>query len=204
MADLNYFSIEFEAGAELTVKGSRFIAHAAPASDIGGAETFIAETSRTFHDATHNCFAYKIGVGDAALFRFSDAGEPSGTAGRPILQAIEAKKLTNVALVVTRYFGGTKLGTGGLVRAYHAAALAAMNHATLVPYFSQIRLRLSFPFQFTNTVHLFLNKFQGQVVESHFAERTEYVIQLRSMDAGAFGKELRDASSGRVGIEILA
>lgn len=187
----------------MTVKGSKFIAHATPAADKEIAETFIAEIAEQFRDATHNCFAYKIGVGDAATFHFSDAGEPSGTAGRPILQAIDTKKLTNVAVVVTRYFGGTKLGTGGLVRAYHSAALAALNEAAVVPHFPQIQLRLSFAFQLTNAVHQLLNKFSGEVVESRFVEQTEYVIQLKASDAESFAAELRDATSGRIVIENL-
>ncbi len=196
-----YYTIESLATTQLIVKGSRFITHAAPASEKESAETFIAGISETFHDATHNCFAYKIGVDDAAIFRFSDAGEPSGTAGRPILQAIETKKLTNVAVVVTRYFGGTKLGTGGLVRAYNSSALAALNQAAISVYYPQIRLRLSFRFQFTNAVHQLLNKFQGQVVESHFSEQSEYVVQLKTVEAEPFTSELRDATSGRVAIE---
>ena len=106
-------TIMAEVSGEIVIKGSRFIAHATPVSAQSAAAEFIASISQRFHDATHNCFAWKIGLSDAAVFRFSDAGEPSGTAGRPILQAAETRDLTNLAVVVTRYFGGTKLGTGG-------------------------------------------------------------------------------------------
>lgn len=201
-AEIDFFSITSEVRNELTVKGSKFIALAAPAGDKEQAETYIAAVSQKFHDATHHCFAYKIGVGDGALFRFSDAGEPSGTAGRPILQAIESQKLANLVVVVTRYFGGTKLGTGGLIRAYHAAALAALHQAEVVRFYPHIKLRVVFPFQFANTVHRLLHKFRGQVVESHFAEQSEYVIEIKAVDAETFAAELRESTSGRVSVRI--
>jgi uncharacterized YigZ family protein len=197
----DYFTIEQSAMAQTIVKGSKFIANAEPVVDKEGAENMVAGISAKFRDATHNCFAYRIGIGDAAVFRFSDAGEPSGTAGRPILQAIESKSLTNVAVVVTRYFGGTKLGAGGLVRAYHASAMAALNQAAIIRCYRQIKLRVTFSFEFTSAVHQLLNKFPGEIVETRFSEKTEYVIQLKAKDVEAFSSELADATSGRVGIE---
>jgi uncharacterized YigZ family protein len=202
--DDEHFTIAKPASAQTLVKGSRFIAHAEAIVDKESAENFVSKISAQYRDATHNCFAYKIGVGDAAIFRFSDAGEPSGTAGRPILQALEIKKLTNAAVVVARYFGGAKLGTGGLARAYQAAALAALNQAPVVPYFLQIKLRIRFLFKFTNAVHQLLNKFRGQILESRFGEPTQYVIQIKAIDVEAFAAELRDATRGLVGIETLA
>ena len=108
---------------EEEIKKSRFIAHAAPAATAAAALAFFATVSDP--DATHNCWAYKAADG----YRFNDDGEPGGTAGRPILQAIEGKGLTDVAVVVIRYFGGTKLGTGGLVRAYGGCAAKCLDAA---------------------------------------------------------------------------
>lgn len=115
---------------EEEIKKSRFIAHAAPAASAAAALAFFSAVSDP--TATHNCWAYKTADG----YRFNDDGEPGGTAGRPILQAIEGKGLTDVALVVIRYFGGIKLGTGGLVRAYGGCAakcLDAAPKAVIVP-----------------------------------------------------------------------
>lgn len=111
--------------AELIEKKSRFIGYAAPAESEEAAQAFLQEIRTRHRDATHNCYAYQVGEHNQYQ-RSSDDGEPSGTAGRPILEVIKGSGLSNVIVVVTRYFGGTLLGTGGLVRAYSAAAQAAL------------------------------------------------------------------------------
>ena len=113
------------------IKGSRFIATVAPAGSRAAAEA-IVEALRDCHPgARHTCFAYRLGAaGD--VFRYADDGEPSGTAGRPILRQIEGRGLTAMVVVVTRYFGGTKLGAGGLLRAYAAAAGAGPDQASAI------------------------------------------------------------------------
>jgi uncharacterized YigZ family protein len=111
-----------EGRAEVRERASRFLAFAFPASDAEQAAGQVARLKKQYHDATHVAFAWKIGSGDSAVARFSDAGEPSGTAGKPIASAIESAGVGDVAVAVVRYFGGTKLGTGGLARAYREAA----------------------------------------------------------------------------------
>ena len=111
---MNRFTVCGESKAEITVERSRFLAVAAGVTDEKQAAEFVAGVAKRFYDATHNCYAFSAG----GAKRFSDDGEPSGTAGKPILNVIEQKKLVNTAVVVTRYFGGVKLGAGGLVRAY--------------------------------------------------------------------------------------
>lgn len=111
--------------AELIEKKSRFIGYAAPVASEEAAQAFLQEIRTRHRDATHNCYAYQVGEHNQYQ-RSSDDGEPSGTAGRPILEVIKGSGLSNVIVVVTRYFGGTLLGTGGLVRAYSAAAQAAL------------------------------------------------------------------------------
>ncbi|HMF10433.1 MAG TPA: YigZ family protein [Thermoanaerobaculia bacterium] len=114
---------------ELKEKASRFLAFASPIEDSDKAAENVEELRREYHDATHVAFAWKIGVGHAARSRASDAGEPSGTAGKPILAAIQSAGVTDVLVAVVRYFGGTKLGTGGLARAYREAAARALASA---------------------------------------------------------------------------
>ena len=196
-----YFSIESKVSAEVVVKGSKFIANAFPIDKKEEAEKYIDAISSKFKDATHNCFAYKIGNGDRAVFRFSDDGEPSGTAGRPILQAIETKDLTNVALVVTRYFGGTKLGTGGLIRAYNSAALEALNNARIISKYPQVILRVKFPYDYTNATQHLIKKFAANILESQFDEQTVYRIQLKASNEIDFRNELQNATSGKVVVE---
>ena len=123
-----------EGRAEIRERASRFLAFAFPASDAEQAAGEVARLKKHYHDATHVAFAWKIGSGDSAVARFSDAGEPAGTAGKPIAAAIESAGVGDVAVAVVRYFGGTKLGTGGLARAYREAAgqaIAAAGTKTL-------------------------------------------------------------------------
>ncbi|MFQ5605856.1 MAG: YigZ family protein [bacterium] len=199
----SYFTIKKMVTADLTVKASKFIAHAAPSGNRESAENFIADISHKYHDATHHCFAYQIGVGDQAKFRFSDAGEPSGTAGRPILQVIESKNLTNVVVVVTRYFGGTKLGTGGLIRAYHAAALSALNGAEVVEHVPKTTLELRFPYALGNAVHQVLHKFSGQTLLSRFEIDSIYTVEIAAVNELEFVEELRNVCRDKIAIEKI-
>lgn len=197
-----FYSVEAEASAEQNVKGSRFIAQVAPAASKEIAEAYVAKISKQYHDATHNCYTYKIGVDDTSIFRYYDAGEPSGTAGRPIFQAIEAKKLTNVVVVVTRYFGGTKLGTGGLIRAYNSAALAALDKASIMKQYPQLLLGLDFSYPLTNAIHQILAKFNAQVIESRFDEVVHYLVQFKALDETHFTNELNNITGGKINIYL--
>lgn len=116
-----YYSIEENKSFEIKIKGSRFIGHAFPANSKEEALECLEVIRKKHYDATHNCFAYRIGQ-DGLEYRFSDDGEPNGTAGNPILFSIKKYSLSDVIVVVTRYYGGTKLGKGGLSKAYSEAA----------------------------------------------------------------------------------
>lgn len=139
---MNRFTVCGESKAEITVERSRFLAVAAGVTDEKQAAEFVAGVAKRFYDATHNCYAFSAG----GAKRFSDDGEQSGTAGKPILNVIEQKKLVNTAVVVTRYFGGVKLGAGGLVRAYSNAAAAALDRAELARCVKAREIFLSMPF----------------------------------------------------------
>ena len=116
---------------ETTVKGSKFIGRAYPVKNSSEANKQYQGVKKQYHDASHNCFAYRI---DEKEFRYSDDGEPSGTAGRPILKAIELNNLYKILITVTRYFGGIKLGTGGLARAYSDNVLLTLEEAEIVTH----------------------------------------------------------------------
>ena len=128
----NFQTIENSSGTSILVSGSKFIAWLAPAPTEIDAAAVLEERHRRYPDATHHCWAYRVGRPEKLIERFSDAGEPSGTAGRPIVDALRHARLENAICVVTRYFGGTKLGTGGLARAYADVAAAAIEEAALV------------------------------------------------------------------------
>lgn len=125
-----YLTVSGDAGHEIIINKSRFIGYAAPVSSEVSAQNVIDQIKRTHADATHNCYGYIIGT-DGNIKRFSDDGEPGGTAGMPIIQVIEQKNLVNTIVVVTRYFGGIKLGAGGLVRAYSKTAAETIARARI-------------------------------------------------------------------------
>lgn len=127
-----YTTLKASASAEFEEKKSVFIGHAARVTTEDGAKEFIAAIKKEYSDATHNCWAYSIGEGNIA--RYSDDGEPQGTAGLPILNVIKGSGAVDAAVVVTRYFGGTLLGTGGLVRAYTEGAKIAIAASEVVTY----------------------------------------------------------------------
>ena len=118
----NYLIPLAPAEFKITIKGSKFLGHCEPVSDEAAAMEFIKQRSRQFHSATHNCWAYRVGDSSQPTERSSDEGEPSGTAGRPILEQLAKLNLIGAALIVSRWFGGTKLGRGGLIRAYGGCA----------------------------------------------------------------------------------
>ena len=128
---LSYKTVKSQISTELNIKKSRFIAHVAPVDTEEKAQAFVEQIQTKFSDATHNVFAYRAGL-QADIKKQSDDGEPSGTAGKPVLDVIENQGLQNLAIVVTRYFGGIKLGAGGLVRAYSSSAKEGVEAAGVV------------------------------------------------------------------------
>ena len=133
----------FQGGTgEITEKKSRFIAHVRDAATVGDAQQMIEEIKKKYWDARHNCYAFSVGDKNPVC-RFSDDGEPGGTAGKPILEVIEASGVHNILIVVTRYFGGTLLGTGGLVRAYTKAAKAGLENSVIVEKIPGIRMEIT-------------------------------------------------------------
>lgn len=149
MAD--YLTIEAPAQASIREKMSRFIAFAAPVSTVEQAREFIAQTANRYHDARHVCWAYMIGA-DRQTWQLNDNGEPSGTAGKPILGQINSLGLTDVVVAVVRYFGGIKLGTPGLIQAYRTAARQALEAAGIVKRSEMTTIDITFPYQAINDV----------------------------------------------------
>jgi uncharacterized YigZ family protein len=182
--------------AEIKVKGSRFLAEALPAADEDAAEAAIAAIRKREYNATHHCTAYRIGPA-ADLFRFNDDGEPSGTAGQPILRQIEARDLTNTLVVVTRYYGGTKLGTGGLIRAYGEAASLALDAASVQQCILRERLRLRFGYDDTSPAMHTISQFDAEIQETHYSDATEIVVGVRRSQVEGFLNTYTNALGGR-------
>jgi uncharacterized YigZ family protein len=177
----------------IEVKHSRFLALAAPVATPEAALAFIAEVSDA--DATHNCWAYRIG----AQYRFSDDGEPAGTAGRPILAAIDGQGYDQVVAVVTRWFGGIKLGAGGLVRAYGGAAAECLRLARRQPLIAYREVELAYPFEDTGAVHAALAQHAAEKLTEDFAaEGAKLRIKLPADRLNPLKAQLRDATRDRV------
>lgn len=191
-----YRTVETEASATIKRKGSRFLAEAVPTSSRPETEQRIATIRKREHKASHHCSAYRLGVSRDS-FHYDDDGEPSGTAGPPILREIDARDLTNVLVVVTRYFGGTKLGTGGLSRAYGDAASIALDHAEIVEEVVRIPIRIEFAYDDTSPVQAVLRRFDTTVQARDFTAVTKLTVGVRSSEVDAFLEAFTNALSAR-------
>ena len=178
---------------EETIKKSRFVGHAARVTSQ--AESLDYYESVIDPQATHNCWAWRINF----QVRSSDDGEPGGTAGRPILNVIERRELENVMVVVTRYYGGIKLGVGGLVRAYSGTAAKCLDRAGTVQLFPQSEYIIKAGFEWSAMVHGLLDQFSAQKMdEAYDDEGMTLRIRCRQADFGKLSAELRNASRGQV------
>lgn len=177
----------------IDIKHSRFIAHAAPVDSPQAALEFLSTVADA--DATHNCWAYRIG----AEYRSSDDGEPAGTAGRPILAAIEGQACDRVMVVVTRWYGGIKLGAGGLVRAYGGAAAECLRQAERRPLVAMQALTVHCGFDDLGSMHAALVAHGAEKEQECFTETGATLhLRLPSSQADALKTQLRDATRNRV------
>ncbi|KQY51258.1 YigZ family protein [Lysobacter sp. Root494] len=177
----------------LEVKHSRFIVHAAAVQTPEVALAFLHEVADSA--ATHNCWAYRIGN----EYRFSDDGEPAGTAGRPILAAIDGQGFDRVMAVVTRWYGGIKLGAGGLVRAYGGAVAECLRTASRQPLVAYAEVVITYPFEVTGPVHAALGQFGAEKLgEDFLAEGASLRLRLPADRVDALKMQLRDATRDRV------
>lgn len=178
------------------IKNSRFIARAAPVDSVQAALDFIERVGEPA--ATHNCWAYR--VGDA--YRFSDDGEPGGTAGKPILGAIDRAGLDAVAVVVTRYFGGVKLGAGGLARAYGGTTARCLDRAPRHALRPTARCRLTVPFAALGPVRDLLERHEAEVLaEDYDAEGARFSLELPEENRSPLAAELANATAGEAILE---
>ncbi len=150
-------------------KGSRFLAFAFPINSEENVKMHLEQLRKKYHDARHHCYAYRLAP-DGALFRANDDGEPSGTAGKPILGQLLSFEVTQILVVVVRYFGGVKLGTGGLIQAYKAAAREALSQAVIIEKEVRVYYRLSFPYTLLNEVMRMLKETQAEIEGQEMGE----------------------------------
>ena len=185
---------------EYEEKKSRFIAHVFPARSEEEAMGQIEQIRKKYYDARHNCTAFIIGR-NKELTRCSDDGEPSGTAGKPMLEVLLAEDVTNVVVIVTRYFGGTLLGTGGLVRAYTQAVKEGLANAGKVTMRYGVCLTLNLSYTDVGKVQYLLGNEQIPIGASRYAENVEFDIQIPKEKEEEVRKKLVEATAGRIAIE---
>lgn len=159
-----FFTIQQPAFAEFKDRGSKFLAYAYPLTSKEQVKEYIAQLKKEHAQAVHHCFAYRLGM-DKTEFRVSDDGEPSGTAGRPILRQIDSRQLTNVLIIVVRYFGGTLLGVPGLINAYKSAAALALQMVPIIQCPVLLQYELHFNYTAMNIVLLITKQYNCTIIQ---------------------------------------
>ena len=196
MALNTYKTLLRRGSEEFIINKSRFIGYGAPAQTEGEALDFLAEVRSAHKDASHNCYAYIIGA-NMGIMRYSDDGEPGGTAGMPIIEVMKARGVTNCAVVVTRYFGGVLLGAGGLTRAYSQGAAAAINASGVGSVYPTARYLLEVSYAMLGKVE-YLLKSQPVIVEDKaFSDVVILTMIVRCADEDAFVKAVVSGTDGR-------
>ena len=195
-----YRIIKEESSGEIVEKKSRFIAVLKPVETEEEALAFIESVRKKHYDARHNCFAFILGE-NGAMERCSDDGEPSGTAGRPMLEVLRGAALTNVAAVVTRYFGGTLLGTGGLVRAYTQAMQEAVDSSRIVTMRYGIRYRITADYTLTGKLQYLFAKRQITIEDTVYTDKVVFHVLVPFEAEEAMKKDIIEIAAAKAGIE---
>ena len=185
---------------EIVEKKSRFIAEVFPVTSEEEAMQYLEEARKRYWDARHHCWAYVLGRNPSAE-RMSDDGEPAGTAGKPILEVIRGRQITDVLVIVTRYFGGTLLGTGGLVRAYTASAAEGLKHSEIITRFHGFKLRIAADYTSLGKIQYLLAQRKICILESVYTDRVELIVLVPDEEEGALFKEIMDGTNGQAVLE---
>ena len=198
----NFIMLSKGAEAELVEKKSRFIATVRPVHTEEEAMAFIEEMKKKYYDARHNCSAFVIGD-KAQITRSSDDGEPSGTAGRPMLEVLLGSEIRNVCAVVTRYFGGTLLGTGGLVRAYSGVLKEALELCETVRQQFGVKLKIGTDYNGVGKIQYILASKQIEIIDSEYGADVTMTVMVPIEEYDRLCKELIEATSARVRLEEI-
>lgn len=175
--------------AEQTIQKSRFFAQAEYCADERAVAMVLRRMAHAHATASHLAYAFRIKTAQGIVQRFSDAGEPSGTAGKPVLQLLEGHDLVNVCVGVIRYYGGINLGTGGLVRAYTGTARLAVQAATLVPFVEMCQVQMRVPFKQLPVLERAVTKAGGQIMDKQFDSAVVVLVQLPEQAVAAFQQQ---------------
>ncbi len=201
--DDKYYTISNSAKYEIKIKGSRFIAECGIASSIEDASGMLESIRKREHAATHHCYAWNVGHFNDQTYKYSDDGEPSGTAGKPIYDVICGRGLSNIVMVVTRYYGGTKLGTGGLVRAYGGAAIGALDKARKKENFLTNQYKVQIEFSLYDQMARLINKLGAKQVNAEYSDIVTLTLEIRVTKSPLLLDEILQLSNGKAVIEKI-
>lgn len=185
-----YLTIKQQAEGIYKEKGSKFLAYAILVESAQEVKEQLQLLHKQYHDARHICYAYVIGT-DGTEYRVNDDGEPSGTAGKPIHGVLLSTKLTNVLIAVVRYFGGTKLGTSGLILAYKEAATDAVNNALIIEKNIACYYAVSFPYELINDVMRAIKDTESDIIEQTFENESIIYFKVRKLNAGTIENRMQ-------------
>ena len=195
-----YHTVYRGGSGEIVEKKSRFIAEVFPVTSEEEAMQYLEEARKRYWDARHHCWAYVLGRNPSAE-RMSDDGEPAGTAGKPILEVIRGRQITDVLVIVTRYFEGTLLGTGGLVRAYTASAAEGLKHSEIITRFHGFKLRIAADYTSLGKIQYLLAQRKICILESVYTDKVELIVLVPDEEEGALFKEIMDGTNGQAVLE---
>ena len=192
-----YKTLREAATDEYIINKSRFLCHAAPAQTEEAALAFLSEKRQQYRDASHNCYAYVIGK-NAGIMRYSDDGEPGGTAGMPMMEVLKAQGVVDCCVVVTRYFGGILLGAGGLVRAYSHSCVLAVKKAGVVVMLPSERWLIDVPYPMWDKVSHTLAALPVQIEQTEFLTSVQATLLVRQRDAQNVMNRLTQETNARM------
>ena len=197
---MDYIKLIEGAEGEIVEKKSRFIAQIAPVETEEEAYAFIEKIKKKHYDARHNCFAFSVGA-EMPLLRFSDDGEPQGTAGKPMLELIQNSGIHDICVVVTRYFGGVLLGTGGLVRAYSSAVKEGIAASKIGTMRYGVRLKICTDYNGIGKIQYILRQNGLEAEDTVYTDQVELTVLLAAECVPGLKKEITEATAAKAGIE---
>ncbi|MDR1344207.1 MAG: YigZ family protein [Tannerellaceae bacterium] len=197
MADDSYKTIQAPAEGYYTEKRSRFISYAFPVRTVDEAMELIGKYRKQYYDARHLCWAYMLG-NERQVFRSNDDGEPSSTAGKPILGQINSNELTDILILVIRYFGGIELGTSGLITAYRSAAADALSNAAIIERTVDEDITVCFEYPYLNGIMRIVKEDRPSVLHQSFDTDCRMTLRIRKSEAGRLKERLLKVESARI------
>ena len=170
-------------------------------SDRKEAESELEQIRKKNYNATHNCFAYIVGTESDQISRFGDDGEMSGTAGKPMMLVLGSSEIANVLLIVTRYYGGTKLGTGGLIKAYTSSAKETLAHSKIIDVEIKEEVEFSYIYDNTSMVMNLINRYKADIVEEKYSDNANMRVKINRGFKQNFIEEIFDKSNGKIKVK---